>query len=423
MNRTFSLFLTIAALFNFAPVESEAQWAFLGGPNGGNDTVREGLYPAISSMYVTNCELFAGTPQGLFLSTDGCKTWLRGDSIKPNVKINAIVNSNNTFFAGTDADGIYRLADNGATWRKTNAVDSTLCMTVNDSCLLAGNTQGIQRCRVGDSVWSWVVKKLPARGIVSIAARDSVVFAGCYPYGALRSMDYGNTFSSIDTNRFPARMIGSFAFCGNAVFASSQFDGVYRSADNGNSWTKLTGLSSSGFGDLAVIDSTVFLSTDNSIFFTTDYGTTWLIANSGLENKFVNTLYAAGGELYAGTEHDGVWHRSASEIVTPILQRKGQQPSASIPMFSIRFNGSADFQATITFSLAERMKVKVKVYDIRGHEICSPVSGVFGAGSHSVPWNARTVASGMYMVIMISGADVHTAHFTKSQTARCTSLR
>ena len=373
----------------------------------------KGLYPVISCLYVTSCELFAGTEHGLFLSTDGCKTWTIADSIKASSKITALARNGDTFFAGTDSDGIYSSVDNGTTWRKTNAFDSILCITVNDSFTLAGNTRGIQRCRVDDSVWTWVNEEFPRYGILSIAAHDSMVFAGGYYSGAFRSTDYGKNWSPIDTISFPASITRSFAICGDTVFASLLLGGVYRSIDNGISWAKLTGLSSSGYGDLAIIDSTVVVSAYGNIYYTTNYGLTWRQARLGLEDKNVYSFFTAGNELYAGTEFDGVWHRSISDLLTPVIGGKTPRSLPQSTDFNIKFNGSTNFQGTIGFTLSKPMHVKIKVYDMRGREITSPVNDYFVAGAHIIKWNTRNIASGFYVAKMYAGTNVWMANIAK----------
>lgn len=386
MNGFLSTFITAVLLLISAVSETESQWVHLGGPDGGG----------ITCLYVTNCEVFAGTEKGLFFSTDGCKQWAKADSIKEDLKVVALAKSNYTFFAGTDAGGIYHSNDDGANWNKTNAFDSTLSIAVNDSFIIAGNTRGIQRCRVNDSVWTWV--EFPGNGIVSVATRDSIVFAGGSSSGAFRSTDYGRSWSCMNTINFPASITSSFVLCGETVFASLFLDGVYRSTDNGVSWARCNGLSSIDYDDLATIDSTVIVSTSEGIFYTTDYGSTWYPTSSDLKDKNINCFFTAGNALYAGTVSDSVWYKSSTNSFVPVVTQKTQLPLSQSIDCRVRFNSSAKFPATIAFTLPKYMKVQVSVCDMRGCEIISLVNDYFNAGIHNIQWNTSKITSGFYFV-------------------------
>jgi len=63
---------------------------------------------------------------------------------------------------------------------------------------------------------------------------------------------------------------------------------------------------------------------------------------------------------------------------------------------------------TISFSLGSAERVVIDVYNIRGQMVRSLVSGVYGAGSHTVVWNGCaddgvSVGSGVYFYRMVSG--------------------
>ncbi len=53
-------------------------------------------------------------------------------------------------------------------------------------------------------------------------------------------------------------------------------------------------------------------------------------------------------------------------------------------------------QTTITFSVAARSFVSIKIYDMVGREVATPVNEELSAGKYSTSWNASGLASGMY---------------------------
>jgi hypothetical protein len=381
----------------------EAQWVQLGGPDAGS----------ITCLYVNNCELFAGTDHGLYLSSDGCGTWTKADSIKADLKIFGLIKKNSTIFAGTITGGIYK-SDGDYNWQKTNAFDSTLCVAVNDSFILAGNTRGIQRCRVDDSVWTWVNKTFPSYGIASIATHDSMAFASGYLSGAFRSTDYGKTWSAIDTTGFQAVLVTSFAIFGDTVLASMLTNGIYRSVDNGVSWTKLTGFVSMGYRNLTAIgDSIVTISTTSGVYYSLNFGSTWTLANTGLENKSIYSFFSSGNDLYAGTESNGVWYRTVSDLCQPVANRDILRTiSQKNCNFKIKSSGSANIKLTIEFTLPEPAHVKIKLYDLHSREILSPVDNYFRAGTQCISLNNREITPGFYIAKMFAGTKVYVSIMT-----------
>ena len=50
----------------------------------------------------------------------------------------------------------------------------------------------------------------------------------------------------------------------------------------------------------------------------------------------------------------------------------------------------------MTFSLAQRERVTLKIYDVLGREIETIVNDEMEAGAHSLEWASGALASGMY---------------------------
>jgi photosystem II stability/assembly factor-like uncharacterized protein len=404
MNKLSLLRFTIFTMLFCFVFQGYSQWKYLGGPDE-----KSGSHHSITSIYITNCEVFAGTECGLFKSTDGCKTWTRAVEIDSSVTVIAIVRSGNVYFAGTDAGGIYYSDDDGSSWRKTSAFDSTLCMAVNDSFIIAGNSRGLQRCRIDDSVWTWIdTDKIPC-GIISIAAKDSVVIAGGYQTGVYRSNNFGNEWKMVSTTGLPSSKVTSLAISGETVFASMPEDGLYCIVNCGLSWSKITRNVSSRYGNIAVIGSSVFVTTEEGIYRTDFFGTTWNSVNRGLENKTIKPLFGSGSTLYAGSEHDGIWYGSVSDFTVPVYKQLKQQLSTRKIDLKMQQNSNEDYHSVINFIVPQSMHVKVVVYDVCGHKISTPVDGLFKEGTYSVPLCTDKCAHGFYMAKMIAGGCVTTA--------------
>ena len=63
---------------------------------------------------------------------------------------------------------------------------------------------------------------------------------------------------------------------------------------------------------------------------------------------------------------------------------------------------------TISFSIPEDMSVDLKVYDISGRVVTELMSGIQSADNYSVNWDADNFSSGIYLVQLMAGSEVHT---------------
>jgi hypothetical protein len=87
---------------------------------------------------------------------------------------------------------------------------------------------------------------------------------------------------------------------------------------------------------------------------------------------------------------------------TTEVEKQGESPR----VFSISQNYPNPFNPTTTieFSLAEKSKVLLKVYDLLGHEVATLVDGELQAGIvHRVPFSASKFSSGVYFYRLEAG--------------------
>jgi hypothetical protein len=66
----------------------------------------------------------------------------------------------------------------------------------------------------------------------------------------------------------------------------------------------------------------------------------------------------------------------------------------------------------INYQLPENATVDLRVFDILGREVATLVSGQIKAGYHQVQFNARNLASGMYIYRLQAGKTVITKKLT-----------
>jgi hypothetical protein len=106
--------------------------------------------------------------------------------------------------------------------------------------------------------------------------------------------------------------IQSFASMGNNLFAGPQDNYIYRSTDSGTTWAlAATGLTDSNVQCLTSNGSLLFAGTANGgVYLSRDSAKSWTPINSGLTNKNIQALLVNGSDLFAGTNGGGIFHSS-----------------------------------------------------------------------------------------------------------------
>jgi hypothetical protein len=76
------------------------------------------------------------------------------------------------------------------------------------------------------------------------------------------------------------------------------------------------------------------------------------------------------------------------------------------PNFPNPFNPTT----TIRFDLASAQQVRLEVYSVTGQQVATLVDGVMPAGTHVIPFEARNLATGMYVYRLVT----ETGHLQRS---------
>jgi hypothetical protein len=121
-----------------------------------------------------------------------------------------------------------------------------------------------------------------------------------------------------------------------------------------------------------------------------------------------NDVYSASFPLTAGSHTIAV---SGSNVNIDYVQIIKEDVAAGITRgsepyrFSLEQNYPNPFNPTTTieFSLAKTSNVELTVYNILGQRVATLLNGVITAGSHSVKFDARNVATGVYFYRLVAG--------------------
>jgi ligand-binding sensor domain-containing protein len=389
--------ITIAfSLFISTPAWVQELWQQTNGPYQG------GAVHALaidSSGYV-----FAGTKLGgVFRSADHGANWVQVNNDLPNEIMCLLANKAGAIFAGTNGFGIFRSIDKGATWKRVNnGLTQTFVGalgTTSHGDIFAGTydfeSGGIFRTTDNGEKWVRVFTSLSFREVSSLAIHaNGAIFAGSGAGGGIyRSPNNGESWILLRTG-FENHRVSTLAINSiGSIFAATSSGGdggIFVSTDDGENWGKASSLS----GNSLVFDSKdeIFLG-GIGVYRSKDSGTSWIGFNTGLfDRQVLSLVFDEEGHLLAGTEFGGVFRTLA-----PTTSVK--EPSASLPLsFALGQNYPNPFNptTTIAFVLPRPGFVTLKILDVSGTEVATPVSENLIAGRHEVQWHASNMASGMY---------------------------
>jgi len=243
----------------YRSTDNGTSWTATGIPN----------YAGAMALLVSGSNLFAGTENGVFLSTNNGASWTSASNGLPTepgvstayIPVHALALSGTTLFAGT-IDGVFRSTDNSTSWSFVflggNANVSVNALTVKGAELFAGTSWGYE----------------PSGGYI------------------FHSTDNGDSWvPQLEC------YAGDFAVSGTNVFAGTN-RGVFRTTLGGTSWTS-AGLADTSVNALIVSGNNLFASGGGGLFLSTNNGTSWTVA--GLTNTWVSALVVHGTNLFAST--------------------------------------------------------------------------------------------------------------------------
>lgn len=281
--------------------------------------------PTIHSLAVKDSSLFAGTDAGVFCSTDDGRSWINmSNGLNASVVRPLAVNGSTIFAVGANGYGSHRSSNNGVTWASIGSLADyhVHSFATNGSCVVAGTDGPVlvsgasPILRSTDSGASWTII---GNAIVGhcLALNDAYVFVGSQygPVGGFRCPIDSSTWTELSVG--PG--IRALATNGSNIFAGTMLQGVFHSSDNGTHWTAATsGLDTyTVVAALAVNGSNVFAATSTNpeggniqgvgIFRSRDAGVSWTSVNTGLTVLNITALAIHDSVLYAGTDSGGVF--------------------------------------------------------------------------------------------------------------------
>jgi len=371
-------------------VQAQISWEPTNGPAGAS----------VQELRVDESgRLLAGTlGGGVFSSTDRGNTWTALNNGLEDIDILALANADlGRLYAGTNNGRFYMSDNDGLSWTEATPPGLPDVHTVaagSSGGLFAGGSGGLQRSMDGGATWGQLEIGFPQLVVIQtmISLERGVLLMGTLGMGGGRSTDNGTTWAPTPAGP-PDNIIFSYAAAENGDLFAGTGIGVYRSMDEGLSWTELADPPNAAVVAFAIDSSgTSFAATSSGVFISTNSGLSWLEANSGLPNHSILSLVVGpDGAVYAGTDGDGVYR---SEISTDVRLIEEELPGG----FALHQNYPNPFNpvTTFQFSIANSQLTILRVYDLLGREIATPVNEKLGPGSYTRTWDASGMPSGVY---------------------------
>ena len=227
-------------------------------------------------------------------------------------------------FAGTIAGGVYRSTDNGISWTGSNgtmASTYSLSLAAIGGNILTGSGtgDGIGLSTDGGTTWRTVNNGLPSSpygfqtGVIrTLITSGSRVFAGINNPNAVVycSTDSGNSWNFASSG-IVSGSISAFAINPeggyDSTIAAGTNDGVFLSTNYGSTWVSL-GLKNEPIRCLAFYGKDIIAASFyDGVFFTSDNGATWSVVDSGLTSNQPSCMVSNGSELLLATYDKGVF--------------------------------------------------------------------------------------------------------------------
>lgn len=193
----------------------------------------------INALAVDTAMSYAGTDEGIFVSSDDGETWSRV-AAGPESRVQSLLATHRAVYAGTN-QGVYISRDRGRTWEswsrgltdvnvRTLATDGTI--------ILAGTDKHGVFVLSGEGKWEKFGTGLPSRSqVFDLAATPSHIYAALYGKGLYRN-DTGRVWEKVGEVK-PLEVLAR----GDVIVAGHNPGGIQQSTDKGKTWQAAAGLS------------------------------------------------------------------------------------------------------------------------------------------------------------------------------------
>jgi ligand-binding sensor domain-containing protein len=279
------------------------------------------LSPALPAMQekassvVTSLTIFAGTPSGLWRSTDWGGAWQKaegradGELLAGIGAVHCVLPGGPQVWMGTDT-GLLVSEDFGLGWKRTDLKMPVFAVVPSrypgaDPTVFVGTAEGLLKSVDGGRTFQptmvrgFAVTRIEWPGPALVLATAN---------GVLVSPDGGLTVQSgvgLPEGPVHALALSSF-FAADPVLFAGMDQGAFRSADGGRTWVP-AGLAGHPVRDLVWLGPMLYAATDRGLFRSEDAGEKWSPLGEGLKDRQPRRLLfplapASGAEAFVATD-------------------------------------------------------------------------------------------------------------------------
>jgi len=282
----------------------------------------------MQSVWYRNGIIYGGGATGVYRSIDQALTFSASNTGNDTAGPTRAFTDDANYIYSSTSQGVYRSSDQGITWTARSIGMTELktsgLLKVATRLYVVGPMGVFRSDNQGES---WVSAGLVGKDVRCIAAIDDVVYVGTLNEGVFKSMDYGVTWTAINTGLAGATFRAIEAK-GTTLFLGGEIGtGVYRSTNGGANWTLLSGglltsayrgfasndqfIVAGAFGTGSLANSTL---SAGGVYYSRDNGNTWIELNAGLTDKAVFDLAITDAALIVATNTAGIFRIPLSAL-------------------------------------------------------------------------------------------------------------
>ena len=404
------------------PIKSEdggLNWTKTG-IEGLKNPILSGIFAIDDLVFATSSAAPGGNGGfGVYKSTDNGLTWELKTEGLVSTRVFRVRKIGANLYAAT-VDGLHVSTDEGETWAQ---IASTKGNTISDVFAVDENKMII----AGSKIWTTTdggetltETTLQATLTASLPMIHNIT--GRLFYGIYMSEDAGDTW--IATPKFNNTSRGADVVFDDQAYSfwadSRGAVSIYKLTSTATEWEKvqITGLTGVGITHLFELNNEIYIYGSSYAFIDGAFVVSYKLykstngidfeEHSTFDEAPTGTVFLSGNDsyLFMGSVHSTVYRYS----LEPTSIQTEQNPSS----FTLLKNYPNPFNpsTTISLELAKSEQIKLEVFALNGQRIQTLANGFQKAGSHSFPFDASNLSSGVYVLRLTSESQLATHKMT-----------